>query len=121
VRSRNNSTIHILGIFFLFTFWQTYAQQIQGKVVGVKDGDTIEILEGNTVHTIRLAFVDCPEKKQPFGTRARQYTSDLCFGREVKALVTGKDRYKTINCDYKALQWLEPKRRAYSRRVCLAL
>ena len=68
-----------------------------GKVVGVKDGDTIEVLFEGKSETVRLLDIDCPEKKQAFGTRAKQFTSDLCFGKEVKVVSNGKrDRYKRI-------------------------
>jgi len=33
---------------------------------------------------VRLAHIDSPEKKQPFGNKAKQYVSDLCFGKYVK-------------------------------------
>lgn len=67
-----------------------------GKVVGVKDGDTIEmLLEGKSV-TIRLAEIDCPEKGQPYGTKAKQITSDLCIGKTVKLVRTDVDGYGRI-------------------------
>lgn len=61
------------------------------KVVGVKDGDTIVVLlDGNVQETIRLAHVDCPEKKQAFGMRAKQFASDFCFGKTVKIIETAR-------------------------------
>lgn len=42
---------------------------------------------------IRLWGIDCPEKRQPFGTRATQFTGDLAFGKDVKVLVRDVDRY----------------------------
>lgn len=73
--------------------------RLQGKVIGVKDGDTIEILtEGNPL-TIRLAHIDCPEtrKQQPFGRTAKQFTSDYCFGQQVVVVHQNKyDRYKRL-------------------------
>lgn len=53
------------------------------KVVGIKDGDTIVVLMDGKEQVIRLAHIDCPEKKQPFGTKAKQFASDLCFGHYV--------------------------------------
>ena len=53
------------------------------KVIGVKDGDTFVVLMDGKEQVVRLAHIDCPEKKQPFGSRARQYASGLCFGKEV--------------------------------------
>jgi micrococcal nuclease len=55
---------------------------ISGKVIKIKDGDTIEILYNGSPLTIRLAHIDCPEvrSKQPYGKAAKQSASDLCFG-----------------------------------------
>ncbi len=64
-----------------------------GKVVGVTDGDTVKVLlEGREVR-VRLDGIDCPEKRQAFGSRARQATSGMVFGREVTVQVSGRDRY----------------------------
>jgi len=64
------------------------------KVIGVKDGDTISVLDTSTKesYTIRLAEIDCPEKSQPFGSKAKQTTSGLVFGKYVKVESIGKDR-----------------------------
>ena len=68
-----------------------------GKVVGVKDGDTIEVLYDGRSHTIRLVDIDSPEKKQAFGQKSKQFTSDLCFGKQVRVERNTKpDRYKRI-------------------------
>lgn len=68
-----------------------------GKVVGVKDGDTIEILYEGRSQTIRLVDIDCPEKKQAFGMIAKQFTSDFCFGKVVKVESAGsRDRYDRV-------------------------
>jgi len=42
---------------------------------------------------VRLWGIDCPESRQAFGTRAKQFTSQLAFGREVKVVVRDTDRY----------------------------
>ena len=75
------------------------ATEITGKVIAVKDGDTIEILFDGKPLTIRFAHIDCPEirKKQPFGTAAKQFTSDHCFGQIVTIQHENKyDRYKRL-------------------------
>jgi endonuclease YncB( thermonuclease family) len=48
---------------------------------------------GNNQTTLRLAEVDCPEKKQAFGTKAKQFTSDAVYLKEIKYEVTDIDRY----------------------------
>ena len=64
-----------------------------GKVVAISDGDTIRVMHNGRAERIRLWGIDCPEKRQPFGTRASQFTGDLAFGKDVKVLVRDVDRY----------------------------
>ncbi|MDP3113817.1 MAG: thermonuclease family protein [Candidatus Cloacimonadaceae bacterium] len=70
-----------------------YAKQITGKVIAVQDGDTITVLKGKISYRIRLDGIDCPEKSQPYGNRAKQFTSDMVFGKKVKIIFLSKDRY----------------------------
>lgn len=74
-----------------------YLTVFQGKVTGIKDGDTFEVLYNGQPERVRLAEIDCPEKSQAFGKNAKQYASDLCFGKEVTVASTGKrDRYNRV-------------------------
>ncbi|MBT9548597.1 MAG: thermonuclease family protein [Candidatus Sericytochromatia bacterium] len=70
-------------------------QTFSGRVVGVSDGDTITVLdiETNAQYKIRLNGVDSPESKQPFGEKAKQFTSILVFSKLVAIAVADKDRY----------------------------
>jgi micrococcal nuclease len=54
-----------------------------GDVVGVMDGDTIEVLYNPHPERIRLSGIDCPEKGQAFGMGAKQAASALIFGKNV--------------------------------------
>ena len=71
-------------------------EPFQGKVVGISDGDTITVLDGTTRVKVRLNGIDCPERAQAFGARARQLTSELAFGRPVTVRPFGKDRYGRV-------------------------
>ncbi|WP_442905685.1 thermonuclease family protein, partial [Kaistella sp.] len=64
-------------LFILFLIISNFiiSQTFTGKVVGVKDGDTMVVLFENKPITIRLEHIDCPEKNQPFGSRAKQFAS----------------------------------------------
>jgi endonuclease YncB( thermonuclease family) len=67
---------------------------LTGKVVKIADGDTLTVLdETNTQHKIRLAGIDAPESKQPFGTKSRQNLGDKVFGKTVRVEVIDVDRY----------------------------
>ena len=68
------------------------------KVIRIMDGDTMEVLYQNTPIKIRLAHIDCPEKRgsQPFGNNAKIALSNLCFGQQVKVYGEKYDRYKRL-------------------------
>jgi len=65
----------------------------EARVVGVSDGDTITVLEGTTQVKVRLNGIDCPEKRQAFGSRAKQATSEMAFGKTVTVRPLSRDRY----------------------------
>ena len=81
--------------FFLFISLTTFSQTtFTAKVVGIKDGDTVVVLDSlNNQTTLRLAEVDTPEKSQAFGTKAKQFTSDQIYLKTIKYVVTDTDRY----------------------------
>ena len=66
-----------------------------GEVVGIMDGDTITVLNSKTIQDvkIRLYGIDCPEKGQAFGKRAKQFTSKMVYGKVVEVKVMDTDRY----------------------------
>ena len=83
-----------LSLLWLFPVSQAFASQFDGQVVGVSDGDTITVLNDQKQQIkVRLYGVDCPESKQAFGTRARQFTSEQVFGKLVSVEVMDIDRY----------------------------
>jgi endonuclease YncB( thermonuclease family) len=68
------------------------------KVIRIMDGDTMEVLYQHQPIKIRLAHIDCPEKRgsQPFGNHAKKALSDLCFGQMVSVQGQKYDRYKRL-------------------------
>lgn len=75
------------------TAFAGFTGSFKGEVVGVMDGDTIEVMHRGEAVRVRLDGIDCPEKKQAFGNRAKQFTSRLTFGKTVKVVDKGPDRY----------------------------
>ena len=69
------------------------AAAFTGQVVGVIDGDTIDVLHNGQAERIRLNGIDCPEKKQARGKKAKQFTPTLAYGKEVTVQVLRKDRH----------------------------
>ena len=48
------------------------------------DGDTIVVYRNNQSFKVRLAEIDCPEKRQSFGLKAKQFLSKLILNRKVE-------------------------------------
>ena len=83
-------------IFLIFLCISSFAQ-LTGKVVGIADGDSFTLLTDSlTQIKIRLHGVDCPEKNQAFGQKAKEFTSDFIFGKRVRVKVTDIDRYNRV-------------------------
>jgi endonuclease YncB( thermonuclease family) len=67
--------------------------ELSGRVVGIADGDTITVLVDKVGVKIRLDGIDAPERGQAFGARSRETISELVFGKTVRVVTKGKDRY----------------------------
>jgi len=94
-----------LGRFFLYLISMLILPSLsfawQGKVVGISDGDTITVLHNNTGEKVRLYGIDTPEKRQDFGNKAKQFTSNMVFGKSVEVESVTKDRYgRTVGLVY---------------------
>ena len=73
---------------------QVWAGQLVGQVVGVADGDTITVADGNTERfVVRLAGIDAPEKDQPFGAEAKANLNTLTLNKAVIVDWHKRDRY----------------------------
>ena len=89
---------HMFLLSLLLLPHSLFSAEIKGKVVAVYDGDTITVLDemdkGN--FKIRLDKIDAPEKKQAFGSKAKQFLSALIFGKQVTVRYKAVDRYGRI-------------------------
>ncbi len=71
-----------------------WAAAVNGRVVAIGDGDTLTVLTAAKEQVkVRLAEIDTPESRQPYGTRARQALSELAFQKTVRVEVVDTDRY----------------------------
>lgn len=74
------------------------------KVIGIVDGDTIDVLSDEKVTLrVRLNGIDAPERAQPFSNNSRELLSELVFGRRVTITeVDEPDRYGRLIADVHA-------------------
>jgi endonuclease YncB( thermonuclease family) len=83
----------VLALLLLFSF-PALAAELRGEVVGISDGDTLTLLTATRQQVrVRLAEIDAPESRQPWGSRARQALSALVFRKAVVVTVQDTDRY----------------------------
>ncbi len=66
---------------------------LEGEVVRVSDGDSLTLLVAERPIRVRLAQIDAPERRQPYGQRAKAELSRLAFGRQARAEVVDIDDY----------------------------
>lgn len=73
------------------------ASPLLGRVVHVADGDTVTVMDArHASYRIRLAGIDAPEKRQPWGKVSAYALSERVAGQEVKVLWHKRDRYHRL-------------------------
>lgn len=92
---RVQSFIRLMSALLLVLCCQiAHANSYTAKVVRIIDGDTLVVLDSdNHLHRIRLAGIDAPEKKQPFGNVSRKNLADIAFGQIAVVNAYKLDRY----------------------------
>jgi len=85
-------TTLLLALGFVFS-GHSLPMEINGKVVSVIDGNTIEFQSfDNETFKFVLSGIDCPELNQEFGQEARLHLEKLLKGKEAVVIIEGKDR-----------------------------
>ena len=67
---------------------------IEGRVVNVLDGDTVQVLaQGNNTFRVRLYGIDAPEKDQPWGQQSKKYLIKTVASKTVSVTGDAHDHY----------------------------
>jgi endonuclease YncB( thermonuclease family) len=83
MRTRAFTSSFLLSLLMLLPTFALGAELV-GKVVRVIDGENLVIRDVNNTPTkVHLASIDCPEKGQPWGSRAREALAGYTFAKEV--------------------------------------
>jgi micrococcal nuclease len=104
-RGKEAPMLRILHLaLLLLVSLPTAAATFEGRVVRVKDGDSLMLFRPDVKRTseIRLAGIDAPELAQPWGVQSRSALRRLVNGETVRVEVTDRDRYGRLV----AMVWL---------------
>jgi endonuclease YncB( thermonuclease family) len=87
----------IIAFILTLSSLSSYADNLQGKVISVTDGDTVKILTSdNEIYKIRLSGIDAPEKRQAFGNKSKQALDDDIGGKVVSVEYNKLDKYQRV-------------------------
>ena len=84
---------YLATLLLLIICTPSYADQYEGRVIKVIDGDTIWVKTNNKHIKIRLSYIDAPELKQTYGVRSKNFLTDLVLDKNVQINANKKDRY----------------------------
>ena len=99
----NRKTCLLCAFLFLLLTQPAFSWAWSGEVVGIAGGDMITVLNSKTLKDvkIRLYGIDCPEGGQAFSKRAKQFTSEMVFGKVVEVGAITVDHYgRTVSLVY---------------------
>lgn len=69
------------------------ANDVNGKVVAVIDGNTLQVVgRDNELYNVLLADIDCPELDQQFGQESKRCLEKMILNKNVTIIFKGKDR-----------------------------
>ena len=99
-----------------------HAETLSGTVVTVIDGDTLTVADAaKRQHRLRLAGIDAPQAKQPYGVRSARSLAQLCLKKDAKVEWKEKQRGllvgqvtcadKDVNAEQvrRGMAWVSPR------------
>lgn len=98
-RERNDMKNISLALVLALAFGAAHAQAQQYRVIGVSDGDTIRVLNGDRQQIkCRMYGIDAPESSQDYGQRSKAALSDAIYQKMVSVEILDQDQYGRSVC-----------------------
>ena len=89
-------------VTIIFLYGMVCPNWIEAKIVEFQNVKVNRIIDGDTAQfnipvsgnqTIRIWGIDCPEKKQRFGSQATEFLASLIWAKPLKLKIRSKDQY----------------------------
>lgn len=84
-------TLMLLGSLAIALVSAASAAGLEGKVVGVKSGDRLEILENGKVISVKVRGIACPARTERFGKTARKAAAEMALMNDVSVDIVGAE------------------------------
>lgn len=85
----------VLGLFLQAA--PLWADTLAGRISDVSDGATVTVADNTGArHKVRLAAIDAPDFRQPWGKESKQHLAEMVLGKAVKVEWRKQDRYGRI-------------------------
>lgn len=83
----------LLSVFIIGSL-TGYSLVIEGKVMGVVDGNTLVVkIEDGEELEVKLQGVDAPELEQNYGTESKSYLEKVALRKKINLEMVGKNRW----------------------------
>jgi micrococcal nuclease len=76
--------------------FSSLCQAKPAQVISVTDGDTLTARIEGVARKVRIAAIDAPEIKQPFGVQSKQTLVNLCAGKSAEVTGDKLDKYSRV-------------------------
>ncbi len=95
MKKYSNLSKNLMGLVLLFSLAApAIAHAVEATVTKVADGDTVTaVTKDNQTLKIRFFGIDAPEKKQPFGQKAKEVLTDMVNKKDIDVDIITGDRY----------------------------
>lgn len=87
--------VFILAVLFVRDYFATEAK-LEGNVIEVIDGDTIEVSNFGKILKVRLFGIDAPESKQEFGEESKAFLASMIMNKKISIISKDEDQYGRI-------------------------
>ena len=70
--------------------------EFHGQAITVRSCDEMAVRHKAKIIAVRIAGIDCPQRKQPFATEAKSFVGKLVYKHTIRVKPIGHDRHRRV-------------------------